>query len=140
MFLQPPDGNDTRPCVFVDIREGEILEIPPGYWHSSHIIKGPAVVFDIYSGQDFVELDKKPYYQERAQYTSAYADDEIVPVSDEVHGGVLRASLRQGQVSYFLPPLHGYANLAELFLTAPDDHLESYRRDYFKLGSRMTGT
>src|SRR5262249_41916032 len=23
MFLQPPDGNDTRPCVFVDIREGE---------------------------------------------------------------------------------------------------------------------
>jgi hypothetical protein len=126
MYLQGPLGTAACECVYADLEGGDRLEVPPGYWHSTHVLDGPALVFDIYSGQDFVDLSDKPYYCEEGCYTFVKSGSEIQPVRNGARPCIDCGDLERVDAS-LVEEFSTYANLAAVYLEAPMYILSAFR-------------
>lgn len=69
MLLQNP--RDLSKAYFVDAGSGECILVPPGWYHSTHVLEGPSDVINIVNREGFNNLSEKGYGLFQAAYTFA---------------------------------------------------------------------
>lgn len=120
--------------VYQDLNPGEYSIIPPGAWHSTHVLEGPAVVANICNREDFFGQNNKPYKGVGAFTFCQEGGFPIVPVVNPQYKNAdsILLIMRAPDV---LPKniTSKYNNLTELFNKAAPDELEDLAQCIFRI-------
>lgn len=130
MYMQHPQ-NETS-TYFTDLEAGDLRLIPPGWWHTTHVICGPSAVINIVNREGFLDWKDKRYGHQfvggkGAAYTFKRSDGEIVPVANpdyDVPPELVAVAPTR------MPVLDGFGGLLQnLCWTAPHSLLEEVAID-----------
>lgn len=84
MLLQNP--KDLSRAWYVDAGLGECVLIPPGWYHSTHVLEGPSDVINLVNREELADWSEKGYGVFQAAYTFARgASGEGIPIVNPVY-------------------------------------------------------
>ncbi len=84
MLLQNP--RDPSKSYFTNAGEGDCILVPPGWYHSTHVLEGPADVINIVNREGFTDWSEKGYQKLQAAYTfTRNSDGEVISVANPAY-------------------------------------------------------
>lgn len=93
MYLENETAEGKVTGYYADLEAGDCILVPPGWYHSTHIIEGPAAVFNIVNREGFTDWKHKRYGAREAAYTFIRDNDEIIPIANPRVGQGKRSKL-----------------------------------------------
>ncbi|MBN1621359.1 MAG: 6-phosphofructokinase [Endomicrobiales bacterium] len=121
MYLENETSDGRISSYFIDLNPGESILIPPGWYHTTHIIEGPAAVFNSVNREGFVDWGEKGYAVKEAAYTFRSEDNLIIPVKNPNVADKLTEIVELAPTR--IPILENFNGSLLDFITTADDKL-----------------
>lgn len=126
LLLQDP--RDLSTAYFADAELRDCVLIPPGWYHSTHVLAGPAVVIDLVNREGFNEQKDKRYGYFQAAYTFGRKKNGEVTI--EPNPQYSKQPLLLKIYPAILPVLRQFAgSIAAFFHEAPAETFNQLARD-----------
>ncbi len=120
-------------AFYQDLGPGEYSIIPPGAWHSTHVLEGPAVVGNICNREGFFGQENKPYRGEGAFTFCQEKGFGVFPILNPKFSQENTLKLIEKKPDLLPENISSkYKNLSEFFTGASLDELEEFAQTIFK--------
>lgn len=130
MYLQNPQ--DSSKAYYADLKKSDLLMIPPGWWHTTHVIEGPSAVINLVNREGFLDWREKRYGNQFSgglgcAYTFARSGDKIIAVKNPEYKKIPKLIKI---ISSNIPVINQFSNSLQTFcFLAPDELLEKFEFD-----------
>jgi hypothetical protein len=124
IYLEQEDRESIN-GYFCDLNKNEYMLVPPGWYHSTHVIEGPAAVLDIVNREGFVDWKHKGYRDKQAACTFIGVNNKIFPLYNRA-----RKPFKLHELKPLEHPLfdHEHRSLFELMYSSNDRDLIEFSR------------